>query len=163
MEISFKGPYFTKSQRAYLEDMASWSGAKLMGGRLSRHINLTIHLVSEYEYIKTNVYALAEVSDDDERKKPRDFVITMTSKFGTMKSLMILAHEMVHVKQFAIGELSWCSRRDVDIWKGKAIPKSTEYWDYPHEIEAHGREKGLVYQWCDARHHWDKKWCKAIF
>lgn len=146
-----------------LADLANWSGHKLMGGRLSRHITVTIHVISKKEYLKNCVYAITEVSDDDDRKKPRDFVITMTSRFGTLRSLIILAHEMVHVKQFAKGELDWCDRRNTELWKGRVVKDTLEYWDFPHEIEAHGREKGLVYQWCDDRQLWNEEWYKEIF
>lgn len=163
MEISIKGKYFTKIQRNYLIDLADWSGYKLMGGRLSRHINLNIHLISKKDYLCKNIYAITEVSDDDLAHKSRNFTITMTSRFGTMRSLIILAHEMVHVKQFATNELSWCNKRNIDTWKGDPINDMVEYWDYPHEIEALGREKGLVYQWCTYRNLWKESWCKEIF
>lgn len=53
--------------------------------------------------------------------------------------MMTLAHEMVHVKQFAMGELE----ENMNVWKGKRFSGKTDYWDTPWEIEAHGREYGL--------------------
>ena len=42
-----------------------------------------------------------------------------------------LAHELVHVKQFARGELT----ENLQYWKGKDHSE-TEYWDQPWEKEA---------------------------
>ena len=58
--------------------------------------------------------------------------------------LKTLAHEIVHVKQYVMGELKW---RDAGlVYKGiNHDPKNLmEYYDLPYEIEAYGREKGLL-------------------
>jgi hypothetical protein len=62
------------------------------------------------------------------------------------KMLETLAHEMVHVKQFARRELHPAN----DEWYGKTYnPKKVDYWDLPWEIEAHGRETGLFIRWAE--------------
>jgi hypothetical protein len=67
-----------------------------------------------------------------------------------------LAHEMVHVKQYATRELSDTivvhRGRVVDTakWKGveyKFKAKEDPYWDAPWELEAFGREVGLYRRW----------------
>ena len=58
--------------------------------------------------------------------------------------LKTLAHELVHVKQYIRGELSW---RDAGLlWKGvNHNPKNLlHYYELPYEVEAHGREYGLL-------------------
>ena len=58
--------------------------------------------------------------------------------------LKTLAHELVHVKQYALGELKW---RDAGLlYKGvNHNPENLmEYFETPYEIEAYGREKGLL-------------------
>ena len=78
--------------------------------------------------------------------------------------LKTLAHEMVHVKQFALGELIWPEHNKYPKWFGKRINyEHTSYWDLPYEVEAHGREKGLVYQWCDERKLWKESWYRELF
>ena len=47
-----------------------------------------------------------------------------------------VAHEMVHVKQYARAELT------EGTWQGKLINPNQSYWDRGYEIEAHGREYG---------------------
>ena len=59
--------------------------------------------------------------------------------------LQTLAHEMVHLKQFATGELRLmkrCSKWKNTTWKHKK-DEMDDYYDSPWEIEAFGREEGL--------------------
>jgi hypothetical protein len=53
-----------------------------------------------------------------------------------------LAHELVHVKQFARGELS----DNLQYWKGKDH-SSTKYWEQPWEKEARKLQKKLMVQY----------------
>ena len=57
--------------------------------------------------------------------------------------LETLAHELVHIKQYLIGELTW--RSGTLRWKNKEFTPEdlTEYFELPYEIEAHGRQRGL--------------------
>ena len=64
--------------------------------------------------------------------------------------LETVAHEMVHAKQFARGELYESTRTNKHRWQGKWLFK--EPWVIgilPGEIEAHGRECGLFIQWAE--------------
>lgn len=54
--------------------------------------------------------------------------------------ITILAHEMVHVKQYARKELSICGRK----WKKSKISDDVKYYDLPHEKEAFGLQHQLV-------------------
>ena len=58
--------------------------------------------------------------------------------------LKVLAHELVHVKQYIKGELSW--RNSGLHWKGVNfdVDNLMDYYELPFEIEAHGREYGLL-------------------
>jgi hypothetical protein len=75
--------------------------------------------------------------------------------------LKTLAHELVHVKQYIRGELSW---RDAGLlWKGVSHnPKNMlHYYDLPYEIEANGREYGLLFGfllvWTDLEKKFEKE------
>jgi hypothetical protein len=85
-----------------------------------------------------------EVVEHNRNGKPREFCIEINSQQDERMIFMTLAHELVHVKQFATGEIN----EQLTKWCGKRIPPSTEYWDQPWEIEAHGREKGLYVRLC---------------
>ena len=58
--------------------------------------------------------------------------------------LKTLAHELVHVKQYVMGELSM--RKEGLCYRGvhHTVDTLTEYFELPYEIEAYGREKGLL-------------------
>ena len=58
--------------------------------------------------------------------------------------LKTLAHELVHVKQYVMGELSM--RREGLCYRcvHHVVDTLTEYFELPYEIEAYGREKGLL-------------------
>ena len=79
-------------------------------------------------------------------KNPRVFdIILSPDENGEVSIVQILAHEMVHLKQFALGELRMMSR--CNKWKGKKWESKSDeldnYYDSPWEIEAFGREEGL--------------------
>jgi hypothetical protein len=61
--------------------------------------------------------------------------------------LTTLAHEMVHVKQYELGQ-----NKNEDEF---------DYWDKPSEIEAHGRETGLFVTWAEQNKLAHKKWTQA--
>lgn len=99
--------------------------------------------------------------DDVYKGNARVFVIEVDSGLKLRTMLMTIAHEMVHVKQMARGEMRYMLR-DMSIkWMGKTIKtNSTSYWDYPWEVEAHGREQGLYIRWCEKNGFDTKKWAQ---
>jgi hypothetical protein len=164
MNVTIKGKHLTAEKRALVADLAQWCTIKLLGPRLSKNIQLSIHTVGPTIYNRDRLYGTTEVDEDDERSRPRSFKIIITSRFEILRTLMIVAHEMVHVKQYARGELGYCSRSGKSKWQGtKICEDATEYWDLPWEIEAHGREKGLVYMWARERGHDGQPWFKELF
>ena len=52
-----------------------------------------------------------------------------------------LAHEMIHVKQFAKGHIA--IKNGVRYWCGKRYPKNTRYLEQPWELEAFARQEIL--------------------
>ncbi len=115
---------------------AAWYASKLMTARLLRNIELTVRFVEDCKTEIGNTIYL-----DEDSSRPREFEIHINPHFKKNEQLSALAHEMVHLKQFArrelvhsrYGELKWpaCKRQ----------PK--EYYEQPWEIEAYGREIGL--------------------
>ena len=85
----------------------------------------------------------------------RTFEIEIHKTQSLRKMLETVAHEMVHVKQYARRELHPAD----DVWMGKTYnPKKISYWDLPWEIEAHGREVGLFVRYCEAHKLGKQKW-----
>ena len=102
----------------------------------------------------------AKLASGTNRYRPRAFKIildhhrmeknemtgeTRTDMEWFVEILKTLAHEIVHVKQYVLGELK---TRDVGlVYKGinHNAMNLIEYFELPYEIEAYGREKGLLY------------------
>lgn len=102
----------------------------------------------------------AMLSEETNRYRPRSFRVILdhhrmrineitgeerTDMEWFAEILKTLAHEIVHVKQYALGELKW---RDAGLlYKGvnHEAMSLMEYFELPYEIEAYGREKGLLY------------------
>ncbi len=101
------------------------------------------------------------MSDGDDRS-PKEFQIELqTGRDRTeVDILQTLAHEMVHLKQYAKNELkaSLAIKQVSDglsfgtTWMGEVyeFKKSQHgYWDAPWEIEAYGRELGMYMRLCN--------------
>lgn len=88
---------------------------------------------------------------EDDYVRPKEFTIILHSYKSEHKLLTTLAHEMVHVKQFATGELrDLISNAHSISWRGKRFDtRKINYWDYPWEIDAHGRELGMYVRFRD--------------
>ena len=86
---------------------------------------------------------------EDEHYRPFDFTIQIDPDQKIQLLLNSLAHELVHVKQWAKGEF-YQLQRETNVYKFNGQRWDTDkvdYWDTPWEIEAHGRAIGLVVQW----------------
>jgi len=89
---------------------------------------------------KLKEYGYASVEDYNTKKEPRSFLIEVHPGIGPRKILATIAHEMVHIKQFIYKETD----DNLLSWKGKTISSDVDYWEQPWEIDAHGREIGLL-------------------
>ena len=73
-----------------------------------------------------------------------DYGREMSDEEHANEMFKVLGHELVHVKQYVMGELSM--RREGLCYRGVHydVKTLTEYFELPYEIEAYGREKGLL-------------------
>lgn len=97
--------------------------------RLKIHLQVNVHKGIYVDKAKT-CEGLCEALDD------RNFVIDVALYSNWVSTL---AHELVHVKQFARHELN----ESLTHWKNKNYSK-TEYWDQPWEKEARKLQRKLV-------------------
>lgn len=90
----------------------------------------------------------ATVEWQDNPRFPRKFIMNVNIERGTTLERFItcVAHEMVHVKQYIKNELIDLASTDFElsVYKNKRYRASMPYWDQPWEIEAYGRERGLM-------------------
>lgn len=73
---------------------------------------------------------------------PTGLCMIIDSSLGFERLLLTLAHEMVHVKQYAKGQVKNNSRGKVRFWMGKSVKK--DYYEQPWELEAFGKERILA-------------------
>jgi len=133
----------SKSQKKHAQSMVEFCVKTLMPQM--RTLDITVKLCKPQGAMG---YCLE--TDND-----RTFEIELDKTQSMRNLLETLAHEMVHVKQYARRELN----PRVDCWMGKTYnPKKVSYWDLPWEIEAHGRETGLFVRYCEANKLGKQKW-----
>ena len=91
------------------------------------------HIIVHVKFRKNlDVLGLVEVEDYNLSGKPREFIIEINRNQNATETLRTLAHEMVHVRQYAYGELNEEGTR----WCGKRLERNLEYHEQPWEIEA---------------------------
>lgn len=70
------------------------------------------------------------------------YFIRCNSRSGPYRTLSDLAHEMIHVQQYATGVMT--EKKAGTCWRGKVHPyndkkEDATYWNAPWEIDAYGR------------------------
>jgi len=150
METLIHSKTIDEEVRLALYGMLEYSASKLFPKRMKK-VSIKLHL-KHYEY-----EGEAMIAEGYEARNPRNFKIvidpyrlekddwgrTLTHSEWVSKILKTLAHEMVHVKQYVMGELTF--KRKGMYWKNELIGSMTadEYFCSPHEVEAYGKELWL--------------------
>lgn len=82
--------------------------------------------------IKSDAVGFAMMTDNN-----RTYELEIDKKINLQNLVTTICHEMIHVKQYARNEIN-----GVDLcWKGRNIPKDTDYWNLPWEKEAYRLQK----------------------
>ena len=117
-------------------------GQRLLTSNLYSRISLELDFNSED--MDKDIYGYCEWNFENYR--PKNFTITIHPNLNKKQTLLVLAHEMVHLKQYAKGEMKDYMRKHKVKFNNKIYNyEKIDYWEQPWEIEAHGREKGLYY------------------
>ena len=153
MKIKIHARNIDTKLRVALYAMTEFALARLVPSRrLRNNLSINIHLKHHVEGGE------AMISEFTNPKKPREFKVIVdhhraeTDDYNRTRTdtewghdiLRTLAHELVHVKQYVMGELS-CNTHGM-VWKRVTYAPDNifEYFELPYEIEAYGREKGLL-------------------
>jgi len=147
----------SKQKREYAESMCNFVAEKFMP-RLKDKITINLEFVSGL-IKRENIYGDCIWEDEDYR--PREFTIRVDAGMDMRKTLTTIAHEMVHVKQYAKDEMKQLFCTAKIRFAGQYYDQDQDYWDRPWEIEAHGREVGLFVRWAEKNGHGDKKWAQV--
>jgi hypothetical protein len=114
--------------------------------RIDRNVIIVVKLKKDL-YKKTGNFGHATYTDDDARNH-REFEIEVDAGLGPVFFMRTLAHEMVHIKQYARKELVDVRYGNYQKWNGFLInDHMVDYFDLPWEREAHIMEKQLYEEW----------------
>jgi len=146
MKLSIVGCPDKQRFRPYVKRAAQFYAQELMSDKMLENIFVRIKFND-----KINAYGYASVEDYNDSGKPREFEIEIHSGIGGYDILKTLAHEMVHIKQYAYCDLNEHLTR----WKGIRISDDLDYYNHPWEIEAHGMEVGLFTKFTKQERLWE--------
>lgn len=130
--------HFCKDEylRNDLETAAMFFGLQLLSFNLLKNIKLDIKLKNKSDDMGSCLIIAENLSGS-----PREFEILLKKYKKTDKMISTLAHEMVHLKQFAKKELN----DDLSKWKGCFVDsEKINYHDLPWEVEATCMEEILM-------------------
>jgi hypothetical protein len=145
MQIYTKGS--TRKTQKIVKDLTRFCANMLMSKRMADSLLIRIEFIKDLD----NQYD-GDCEYVDEESRPKEFLIRVNDALKLSKKLRTICHEMVHVKQYATGEMKYMSRpARFTKFQGMLYPDELEYWDSPWEIEAFGREPGLYTRWIDQR------------
>ena len=153
MEIKLHARNIDTRLRLAVYAMTEFALSRLIPSkRLRNNLSINVHLKHHSEGGE------AMMSENTNPRRPREFDVivdhhraeidnydrTRTDTEWGHEILKTLAHELVHVKQYVMNELSWRERGL--LWKGRLYTPEHlgEYFETPYEIEAFGRERGLL-------------------
>ena len=153
MKIKVHARNIDTKLRLALFAMTEFALARLIPSRrLRNNLSINIHLKHHSEGGE------AMMSENTNPKRPREFEVivdhhraeidnynrTRTDTEWGHEILKTLAHELAHVKQYVMGELTY--RTHGMVWKKVTYSPDNiiDYFETPFEIEAYGREKGLL-------------------
>lgn len=147
MEINIYGTA-SKKTKAELTEAAEFFARCLMHSRMVDNLELDIE-------IESNLDVQGCCVNEDDNRRSRFFTVQLR-KDNLDEMVQTLAHEMVHVKQHAKNEhvkkhLTTKGGLKIEsYWMGKLwkpCKDEADYYDAPWEVEAYGREVGLMHRW----------------
>ena len=145
----------TAEQRKMCRDLVRFSLPYLMKKPLINKLSIRINIKPDY-VAGHGLYGLCDINDWESRGRPRRYSISVDGSMLTRPLLTTVAHELVHVKQYATGDLTFNTKTGDNYWHGKLVDEDMNYWLHPWEIEAFGWERNLVELFID-ENGWRKK------
>jgi hypothetical protein len=136
MRLSIVGCPDKERFRPYVKRAITFYAQELLSTKMMENIDLKV----KFDKSIKDCYGYASVEARTDSGKARDFLIEINPVIGGRAILKALAHEMVHIKQYAYDE----TNDNLTRWKGMPMNCDfADYWRQPWEIEAYGIEAGL--------------------
>lgn len=131
--------------RELIREAAGFFMKELIPSRILRDIKLGVVLTTHLS--KQGIWGCCDA------RTPKNFIIELhPHKWVTKKLLKTLAHECIHVKQYALGEMQEIDY-NTTMWKSRKIDnEKLSYHQHPWEIEAFSNEELLYMLWKNYKH-----------
>jgi hypothetical protein len=126
------------ARRRRCNSVVSWFLSKY----LPRH-HITVEILHR-GLRREQSYGYCSVAGDIYR--PREFLIEIDPKLDLELYTKTILHELVHLRQWVQGTLK--ERKGKMFYKDKTF-EDLDYWQYPHEIEAHQMEEVLYEEYLE--------------
>lgn len=152
----------TAQQRQMCRELVRFALPYLMKQSKIDQLSIRINIKKDY-VAKEGCYGICDVNDVEKRGRPKSFSLSVDGSMLIRHILTTIAHELVHVKQYATGELVYRASTGESYWHGEKIDDNLNYWLHPWEIEAYGWERNLVQLWIeDTYGKKELKWMKEL-
>ena len=111
-----------------LREATDFFASELFTPQMKRHIEVRIRQRDLGTW-----HGFVSIDDYNVLNQPRSFVIELHKNDSEEEKLKTLAHELVHVRQYARNELN----DEMNTWKGRKVDSDAiDYDDQPWEVEA---------------------------
>lgn len=140
MKVNISGKAENISNKE-IRDAVFFYTKKLLGHAMAKKI--TLDIIIDKELLKTfDMYANIAPLDADAR--PKHYEMEIDAKLSRKQFLVSLAHEMIHLKQFAKNQMRDLETKKMTRWMGDYyVEENIDYWRRPWEVEAHKGERIL--------------------
>ena len=130
MQITFTGES-NKTTRKVARASIKFYAAEILSPRILKNLDI------EVKFLSTMYRGYYGLCDSEEFNRPRSFRLSIAKDLSRRMTLITLAHEMWHVKQYATEELKdYLRMPNKRRWRGKTIPISRDYIRGGFEWEA---------------------------
>lgn len=138
VNISGKADNLTNKE---IRDAVFFYTKRLLGNNQAKKITLDIvidkYLLKEFEMF-------ANISPLDPDPRPKHYEMEIDAGLSKKQFLISMAHEIIHLKQFAKNQMKDLESKKMTRWMGDYyVEDNINYWRRPWEVEAHKGEKAL--------------------
>ena len=131
----------------YVQRASQFYAEQLFPKQLLRHIVVSVKFNKHLD-----AFGYTSVEKRNSKGAAREFLIELHPYITGKEILKTLAHEFVHVKQYAYEELN----EEQTQWQGEPFDSdAVDYYQLPWEIEAHGHEIGLFTNFAKKESLWN--------
>jgi len=135
----------SRISKRQVREAVSFYSSLIISRRLLNYLTVRVEFKNLWKTDKCTGTCCPEYDEP----RPRDFIVEVNSEMSKKKILETLAHELVHMKQFAYGELKHYLKipktRFLDelFDNEREVQSDENYWFSPWEIESWGRQPGM--------------------